>query len=566
LLWPDERIPNLFENYTSNTGPVWCYVNKPYSSYPLHHFSVNGVQVVLEGIIYNQHMAVVEKSISHQLSGDTSATALQLLTASWSGEWYLWVQNGSELIIINDPLGRLPVYYYSTNNHFYIGRHLGVLANAGLLQPCPKAAASFLWSSYYIGHRTPYQQVFRLAGGSVVQVNLHTGESLFTFGKSLNFDARSNKPLQQTADELAELFKQACAQMATAWPGHINISLSGGQDSRAVASALAAAQPKLDPLKQLFASSFTMHGAEKDATLAATIAAQLHIPFNEFSIEDLPEDEDVLLQNKMGMNYVGMAFIHSFYRKMLQKYPAPFLYVTGDGGDKALPYLGETKHNLSLDELVNQLSMRHAMTPVEKVALLTGMAVNDILQLIYEVVRCYPEAEMNNRSIHFTIYERAAQSFFEGEDRSRYFFWATTPFYDLNFFKAAMLVPDHYKKHYRIYRLFQNALNRQIADIPDASGHSINNWKFVLRKGVQEAFRSAPPSLKNLVRKMGGKSISINQSSITEQQALLTQLQSSPALLQTLDANAVQKFLPTANQEQYLHLRTLILLDKFYKR
>lgn len=564
MLWPDKRGSFLFKDYAADDGPVICRIGKPYPTYLVHHFSAGDVQVVLEGMVYNYSLASIEKTMSDGLLKDISAAAVQLLTASWSGEWCLWVQKGDQLFTINDPLGRLPIYYYSTNQHFYTGRHLGILADAGLLQPCPKATASLLWSGYFIGYRTPYQNVYRLPGGSVIQVDLSNGETDFSFGRSVNFDKRTTKPLQQTADELAGLFKQANTHITANWQGCINISLSGGQDSRAVAVALAAARIETDRANQLVASSFTMRGAEKDATLAATIAAQLQIPFTIFPVEETPDEEARLLQHKMGMNYVGMAFIHSFYRQMLQKH-GDFLYVTGDGGDKALPYLGESKRNLSLDELVIQLSMRHAMTPVEKVAQLTGMAVNDILQLIYEVVQSYPETEMNNRSIHFTIYERAAQSFFEGEDRSRYFFWATTPFYDLDFFKAAMQVPDDYKKQYRLYRPFQNALNRQVADIPDASGHSINSWKFILRKRVQEAFRSASPSTKNLVRKLGGKSISINQSSAQEQQALLSVLHASPALLQTLNADAVQRFLPTANQEQYLNLRTLILLEQFYK-
>ncbi len=571
MLWPDDRGTSLFENYCSMAGPVVCRIGRPYPTYPIYHFPVGNTQVVVEGIIYNYSLRTIEKMIAAQLSELLTITTLQALSASWSGEWCLWIQKNDQLFLINDPLGRLPVYYYTTNQHFYIGRHLGTLADAGLLQPCPKATASVMWSSYFIGHRTPYHQVYRLPGGSGVQVDLSTGKADITFGKSLNFDERVTKPLQQTADELAGLFKQACTQMATVWPGDINISLSGGQDSRAVAAALrfnGKGFNNSQPARQkrtLFASSFTMKGAEKDAILAANIAAQLQIPFAVFPIKEAPEDEALLLQHKMGTNYVGMAFIHSFYRQLLQQHPNGFLYVTGDGGDKALPYLGEQKQNLSVDELVMQLSLRHAMTPLEKVAGLTGMAVNDILQMIYETVQSYPEAEMNNRSIHFAIYERAAQSFFEGEDRSRYFFWATTPFYDLDFFKVAMQVPDEYKKHYRLYRPFQNALNRQVADIPDAGGHSINSWKFILRKRIQEAFRSASPSVKNFVRKLGGKSISINQSSVAERQQLLSILRTSSSLLQTLDANAVAAFLTTSNQEQYLNLRTLILLQQFYK-
>ncbi len=560
LHWPKGiSVFSLPENFRQ---AISFSCNKLYATYPLHSFAFAGGEAMLEGIVYNSALSDIALQVQQLFAAEKpDIKKVQQATESWTGEWCLWVQKGENLYIINDRLGRLPMYWHNSETHFFAGRHLAFLTENNLLVPDKMSVASLLWSGYLIGHRTLYKDVKRLPGGSFVHINVAPADVQLTAGTQLNFDERNNEPLQQQAEQLAFLFKQGCSRIADSWPGTINISQSGGQDSRAVAVGFREAVINEN---RLIASSFIMHGSERDASLGKAIADALQIPFTSYNVQGNAEYEAELLANKMGMNYVAMAFIHDFYKQMLQKNNS-FLYVTGDGGDKALPYLGEKNRNISTDELVAQLSRRHATTPVPTVAALTGVSKDEILQLIYETVNSYPEQKANNKSIHFTIYERAVQCFFEGEDRSRYFAWATTPFYDLDFFKAAMQVPDSYKKHYTIYRPFQNALSKAIADIPDASGHSINSWKFIARKRVQELFRSAPPAVKNIVRKLGGVPISVNKGTAEEQLLLINQLSGFAAMNNILNSEAVATFLKTANQEQYEYLRTLILLEKFIK-
>jgi asparagine synthase (glutamine-hydrolysing) len=558
LHWPKGiSVFSLPKNY----NPAISFsCNKLYATYPIHSFSLIDGEAVLEGMVYNVALPNIALQVQQLFTNPKiDIKKVQQATASWTGEWCLWVQKGSDLYIFNDSLGRLPVYWHNSDTHFFTGRHLAFLTQNKLLVPDKMSVSSMLWSGYLIGHRTIYKDVKRLPGGSFIHVNVTTAHVDITAGRQFNFDERNNEPLQQQAAQLAFLFKQGCNRISDSWPGLINISQSGGQDSRAVAVGFKEAVKEDN---RLIASSFIMHGSERDASLGKAIADALHIPFSSYEVQGNATYEAELLANKMGMNYVAMAFIHDFYKQMLQK-NSNFLYVTGDGGDKALPYLGEKNRNISTDELVAQLSQRHATTPVPIVSALTGVSKDEILQLIYETVSSYPEQKANNKSIHFTIYERAVQCFFEGEDRSRYFAWATTPFYDLDFFKAAMQVPDSYKKHYTIYRPFQNALSKSIADIPDASGHSINSWKFIARKRVQELFRSAPPPVKNIVRKLGGVPISVNKGTPEEQLLLINQLSDFTAMKSILDPEVVASFFKTANQEQYEYLRTLILLEKF---
>lgn len=549
-------------NAEPSNSELYFYCDKPYKDYPINHTIYPGGAFLLEGYIYNVNIKYVNGIIYKFISGEINTIGeLNKIVSNWSGEWCCWIVKNNTLYFLNDPLGRLPVYYFENKDYFFAGRHLSILSSLKLLIPNKYGAASFLWSGYIIGNNTLYNDVKRFPGNSHFHIDLHNSEIKITQGAHINFDNRSEATLSNQVNTLKELFFKSCAQIAATTKMPINISLSGGQDSRAAAVGFSKSSKQ-----NLYASSFVKQGSEKDALIAEKIATALNIPFQKYHINNVESDMQELLHQKMGMNYIGMSFIINFYKQLLKHY-SQSIYVTGDGGDKALPYLGENrKTGLSLDKLILLLSKRHAITPIDKVASIMGLNPDDILQMIYKVVSHYPEQKINNKSIHFAIYERAFQCYSEGEDRSRFYFWATTPFYDLDFFKSAMLVPDRYKKHYYLYRLFQNQLSKKIADIPDANGYSINSYQFKLYKTVQESFRSTSPVLKNLMRRLGGKSLEINNASVTEKENLIYLLLHSKELSSIFNTDYYKTFLSQSNQEQYKYLRTLTLISQFFKK
>lgn len=560
--WPLPDAASVFDQGGQQDDPVRFRFTSPYETYPFLKVNSPSCSFFLEGCVYGHAASRITDALERSMADpNISATDLQRLTEDWTGEWCLWIQTGHVIHVVNDPLGRLPMYHHASEETFFIGRHLETLAREGALVHDKESAASYIWSGYMIGHRTPYKNVGRLPGRSVIRIDLQQATVDLTLGRPFCFDERDEAPLKDQAARLAELFRVSCKRIAGSWPHQMVISQSGGQDSRAVAVGFSEAVKD----GRLSAASFTFSGSSaKDASLAAVISGQLGIPFKSYPIIARPEYEEELLRNKMGMNYVSMAFIHDFYKQLLND-KGNFMYITGDGGDKVFPYLGEKNPHLTLDELVVKLSRRHANLSVEATAALTGMAADDILHMIHETVSAYPEQRINDKSIHFTIYERAVQCFFEGEDRSRYFAWATTPFYDLDLFRMAMKVPDAYKKHYRIYRPFQNMLSKEVANIPDASGESINSWRFAFKKGLKEVLRSSPPALKNIMRVLSGTMISTNKGSAEEHEQLMDRLTTFEGLKSIFDAAAVKALLPNANTEQYDHLRTIILMESTLK-
>jgi len=83
--------------------------------------------------------------------------------------------------------------------------------------------------------------------------------------------------------------------------------------------------------------------------------------------------------------------------------------------------------------------------------------VDAIRRSVRDRLRLYPETDPASKYVHFLVYERGANFLFEGEDRNR-FFWSTTPFYSIDFFRYAMNCPPEQKTRYNLYRSFLTEL------------------------------------------------------------------------------------------------------------
>ncbi len=538
--------------------------DKPYESYPYQFLNINGYDVVIEGLIYNRKQFEIEAVFSQYLMGlKPDSKGLAAAMAQWSGEWVCWFFKDKQITIISDRFGRLDTFCMFTDNSLFVGRSLNWLSKKTELEPDRLAVATYLWCCSPIGQMNLYKNVNRVAGNSIIEIDLSTGKSSYIPGQPYNFDVRQEQTVMQAATNLSGLFLQASKRMIDAWQGSpINISLSAGQDSRAVASAFV--QMGND---RVFASSYLDSSSAKDVKGATEIAGILNLPYKAYPINDKPEYEQELIEKKMGMNYISMSFILDFNKQLLSDHPKGFLYVTGDGGDRTMPYIGETNSNMGLDELTRKILYRNSAMSLSQVEKLSGIKEDDFLHFLHSIMAAYPEQNNNNKSIHFNFYERAINQFMSGEDRSRYYFWTATPFYDLDFFNAAMQVPDSLKKGNKMFREFQNILNRQVADVPDGKlGYSINSMPFKIKKLGYEWFRSSPQWVRAPLRKIGGIHVNTNSFSDAERQAMVADLKQFTSMAKVLNPEEVKVFLPTANLNQYAYIRTLVELKKFIQK
>ncbi len=525
----------------------------PYKDYPIRESSIGGMKLLLEGKVYNfEYESIINHIQLCYSNGVFNTKAYQQYVSSYSGEFIIYVSTQSSIFVFTDCLGRLPVYIYQTSDFLFIGRSLYLLKEQFDVELNPMSVLEYLWCSYPLNFKTLYKNVYRLKGGTIIELSSQAYNYTIEEGKVLNFDERIHDDINSSTEKLTHLFNQACNRITNQKENlPINISLSGGQDSRVVAYSCA------QNTKNIFATSFEYMGANADVKLAKEIAALCNINWKSIPVNDSKDLQNELLLAKMGQNYLGMSFILDFYKKIVQDNTAGSLYVTGDGGDKALPYLGETKSNISFEQLVINIANRHTSIPYPIVCKILNISETDFLHHISTILKSYPEQSSNNKSIHFTIYERAHQSFHEGEDRSRSYFWATTPFYDLDFFKYAMAMQDKYKKHYKLYRKFMNEISIPLANIPDASGHSINHPFFQIRKGVQEYFRSTKPTIKNTIRNLGGLKKQVGAVNNTEINETINLLKLNSKTNSIFNMNVLSDFLKIANRDQFNYVLTI---------
>lgn len=468
-------------------------------------------------------------------------TGLVRILQQQPGEFACWINTPNSLLFFNDQLGRLPVYACRQNGRLLMGRNLPELRKQVSLTPNPIGIAQTLWAGYGLSSTTMFNELEVVPPGSIGLIDKETGEYRVLKQSVADYSQRNAAPIQEQAKCLAEKFVSVCREMVANTDKHWHLSLSGGQDARAVLAGFAKATPHLS------ASSFSMGKGFADAIIAEQLAAQHHVPWQAIAVSP-STDDDWLIEAKAGFNYAGMAFIRPYLEQVANAHPQHIM-LTGDGGDKMLPYLGEPTAPTSLDALVEKILIRHAIVPAALAAKAAGLHRDELAQSVYQCVAAYPEPSMNDRSIHFVLSERARRAYFEGEDRNRLFMWSTTPFYHPEFVQMAMQVPDEYKKRYRFYHAFMQELDASLQTIPDANGYRLGTAGFTTQKWMQEQFRSGPVWLKQMLRQLNA----IRRGNNTAAAKLQVDI---PPALSFMPDNAVQHIWQTSEEAAW-HLRTI---------
>ncbi|HQW25433.1 MAG TPA: hypothetical protein PLV75_05730 [Saprospiraceae bacterium] len=561
---PDSKtlplVREFFSQPTVTGHPPTLHVEciLPYPDYPVKVYPGQRFQWLLEGNIYNFTIQEVQIKLEECfISEFPDIQKLQSLVSSLSGEFLMMIRTPLHLYILNDAFGRLPVYTTSSRGFTFFGRSLEWLHHHVKLSLDKTAVFEYLWCSYPLHFKTLYRDVYRYKGGSITGINLQTQAVTVYPGSTFNFDERNDFDPEVNSKRVSSLFLQASQRIVSHsdhWP--VNLSLSGGLDSRAVAYGLNYHAANMS------ASGFLYPGAEDDVVVAEKVATLIGIPWKKYTVARSIQNDNELLHMKMGLNYIGLSFLLDYFKQLRTDHPKGFLLVTGDGGDKVLPYLGEVNAQLSFDQLVQKTAHRNTVIPISILNKILGWTEDEFLHHLAVVLNTYPEKSSNNKSIHFALYEKVHQSFFEGEDRNRHFFWSTTPFYDLDLFAYAMKIPDHQKRYYRLYRHFMNDLSPTLAKLPNDTGTHMHHPRFIAGKMFHELFRATSPEIKTFLKRQTGKSRVVNAVELAERQICLELISGNPDLEALIDTDHLKSLLRIANSEQYAYVLTLSQLAK----
>ncbi|MFP9058949.1 asparagine synthase-related protein [Natrialbaceae archaeon A-chndr2] len=549
-----------------------------YPSYPIERFETEEYLFCLEGILYD----VPDASLADELQSIASLLFETGQRTDDKGnsptdahleefrEWLLDVdgtflcaileKETGELVLFNDVLGRLPTYYYADSDRVLFSRELRYLLESVPPEFDRLGAAQCLLFGYSLGTRTLIDGVERLRPGTLVRIRADPLDLEIIDAHTFSFDdpKHTTRTRSQNARELATRFVSACDRRAGSFETDL-ISLSGGLDSRSVLAGYHAAGRQI--------KAATMESAEyvpiSDVELAEELADAFDVEWQSYDVgHPSGADLDTLIKTKNGQIGLMTSFVLTFLRQLEADHGHSVAYITGDGGDKALPDLTPSR-SVERGELPDYIIAENSILDIGQVARITGVSTAAIRQSVREHVRTYPETTVDGTYIHFLLYERAANFLFEGEDRNRLFFWSETPFYSLPFFRYAMNCPPEQKTRYKLYRSFLQSLSPTAANCTHALyGAPVNSYRHAvgaLADDILSRYPSVLETLKPII-----KSVNDLDTEATLDPATLECIRDQVDRIDTLEAgfdtDELHQFLDTADdREKYAVYRIFAL-------
>lgn len=464
------------------------------------------------------------------------------------------LEGGDAIYIFNDWFGRAPLYSWSAGPRLIVGDLLSEFSRlAGEpLRFDPDALRQYLWCTYPLRGRTLYKNVSVIDPNTIWKIDKRTGDLETLKGGGVLEYRLDSTDTKFALSDARDLFYDAFKRRIALYP-QLVLSLSGGQDSRAMLAALENLNLNYGAAT-FYYNDGRANPDRETARLLMSIVSKLD-RWAEVAVDYSAEQEDEMIRLRCGMNYLGVNPMVGYLDAVRKRFGADSVFLTGDGGDKVFPDLRD-QGATSMDSLIGIVLKRHALMPVDQVEALIPKA-RPVAEMVGETLAAYPEQDLTAKTKAFVIRERARKCFFEGEQRNRQFFASTTAFYDPAFYRYMMRAPDELKSGYRLYRDFQNLISPQLASIRDAAGYSINSWKYELRNRAQTMLRVLPTRLKNRLRRFVGMGTGAIPPA---KQQVLTDLTRQVGGCGYFNTDQLLRAIPELTTYQYWYWRTLLRL------
>ncbi|MDD2332107.1 MAG: asparagine synthase-related protein [Candidatus Cloacimonetes bacterium] len=365
-----------------------------------------------------------------------------------------------------DALTRLPVYLYCEAGRMVLGRDIGF---------CKLMSASWTPDKLYLalntifgyvpGRGTFYPALDTLKPGSIGLFVAPEGKLILSEDSLLRFPKPDTSGgIKPRCKELVQLFEEATSLLTK--DQKPILALSGGLDSRALGAALNNGKIKYEAVTYQDAENT----AALDVRISLLLAKALKANHQLLTLsQETPLSFSRMFELKQGINYLGVSFLLDFMVQLLEFYPQSTMLLTGDGGDKLMPCLLPEAQIKNDSAYLDYLYAHNAQFPVYMICGLFALKRSDVDAYLLDLAATYPADSYAQRYKYFLLAERGGRWLFEGEDRNRIYLPSETPFYDYDFYRAALSVPDSWKKNLKLYRLFLEYLSPAIANVPNAN-------------------------------------------------------------------------------------------------
>ena|GEM_PF-4363857 len=481
-----------------------------YEGYPITRYEFDDLIIFFEGKIYNRsenEKSQILKSIAKTaLQGDAARipAALREKLVDLDGEfWFAAIDTTNQkFLIANDSLGKLPLYYHESSNGLTISREISFVRRLDDVHDFDRyGTAQFLMLHYPLGGRTIFSGIKKMPHASFMQA-----EDTRTFSEPIRYHQWDIKTVhdKSSIEESAErlLFQ---AKDAVNGRNSLNISeksiiaLSGGLDSRAVLGILKAAG-----VGMLAASSINYSRSNLfDVNIAEKVAAVQDVEFIRIQLEN-PKfgDLEKIAEIKPGLNNISMANALGLYTNLLDRFPYGADFYTGDGGaSMKTPYRSQGGIK-SKDQLLQQIFNTPAVFDDDEMKRLLGLGISDLVDDFEGEVSSYPPESWREKYLYYTVFDYLTNFGYEGEDRSRYFFWTQTPFEAIPFYINALRIPDRFKSGLKLMNRFLKLCDPALLNVVYADYGAKPESSRIRTKLLVRRFMKRHPALLRRMRRV----------------------------------------------------------------
>lgn len=559
---------NRYQREVFLTNPCHVLCTR-YPEYPVKIFENQKFWACLEGKIYGKSEIAQEHEITALIETVFSTPEIndnkKKIIADWlletDGDFVLYVidKRTNNFFLINDLLGRLPLYYYlNKDSELIVSREIrlmSILKKGGYIDGITFDAhgiAQFLLFSHTLGRRTLFQNISRLGPATLLivynnmpRVEIH---SIYVF----NFENRvySNNSIERNVQSLVRLFFEACKNRVDQNAENL-ISLSGGLDSRAIAAVLWENKIKCFAVTSPEPNWKPVSGNSSETEIAEKLANKFDIECQKYDImRPKASDISMLLKSKNGLVYLAHSFLPRFLGQIKQNHKSgPINFFTGHGGDVSFTNLSFDIKDV--DRCVKGIIRVKGRYSVETVAALTNLGEAEIMHEIRDLLYSYPEQSASSKLVHFLFFENNVKFSFEIEDVNRFYFWSVAPFYSVPFFNYIFNCPDKSKEKLNLYREFLIKVSPVAAAIPISNwGCSIMSKRFkVLQYILYLLFKY--PKLRKFIKKVYDKRAYSYNANSKIIQCIREQVKSCNEITKFLSLDRTEKVLN--NSTQYSH-------------
>lgn len=537
--------------------------NISYPSYPVDKFEVEDFTIILEGEIYEPKD--IEFLLSNLFSkGIPSNTQFRAWAENIDGDYNLYVidESKGKLHLFTDILNRLPIYWTTTKEASVGGRSLRfVQREYRKLCKTPSldrmSIAEFLLLGYYLGKRTPYQEIKKSVPAS--KMSFDSSNSEHSVYNQLSFDSKdkNDKSIKQNAEELANILRKVIRSRSDRQGSNV-VSLSGGKDSRLVASTLA--DLGIDFSGYSYYNDST--SANKDTVVALQIAQELDIDWSLFRVHNSGSSLDSLYRTKGGMNYLAMGFFVEFLQKVASDNAEQVNFYTGDIGD-LLDGSWSFKNKFTSDrDAAEWLVSNYSFNSPRVIEQITKVTEEELISEIVSHMKDYPEKKEEDRLQHFLTQERGFNMDFHGEDRNRSYVWTLAPLNAWPVVDHLMSVPKDQKYKYK--------LTKEVFRFIDESMININYAPYNAPMGTyRQLFRERDLGITSRLEKLKNQvPISLVKDSQKEKSQIVKYINSiqSAKISEDISPNQLRRALERPDSEKYTIMTVAAIMEGLDER